>query len=265
MNNNLLSTITIPTMSSLEIAELTGKQHKHVLEDIRRILEEAEIDSAGFTAQYNDASGKSNPCYHLPRYECDLVMTSYSVKYRAAIIKRWHELEAQIQLPQPVETIALPSPEEQAYKLFPMALEASKALGGILGFDNNSIVLDANKAVIADTNINMLEKLGHTYLLAPAQELLLTSSEIGEKLNRTAREVNNLLEKMGYQSKVRNRWMPTKKGKPYTRVLDTGKKYSPKGQMISTFKWLETVVAHIEEYISQPDDEGEYIRDHFLN
>lgn len=265
MNNNLLSTITIPTMSSLEIAELTGKRHSDVMIDIRRILEEAEIDSTEFSAQYKDTSGKSNPCYHLPRFECDLVITGYSVKYRAAIIKRWHELEVQVRLPNQVETVLLPSPEEKAYKLFPMALEASKALGGILGFDNNSIVLDANKAVIADTKINMLEKLGHTYLLAPTQELLLTATEIGEKLNRSSREVNNLLEKMGYQSKTKGRWLPTKTGKPYTRILDTGKKYSSQGQMISTFKWLKSIVAHIEAYISQPDDEGEYIRDHFLN
>lgn len=34
------------TMTSLEIAELTGKEHKEVLRDIRKTLSEAEIDAA---------------------------------------------------------------------------------------------------------------------------------------------------------------------------------------------------------------------------
>ena len=38
------------TMSSLEIAQLTGKDHKHVLRDIRKMLDELEIDAAQFWA-----------------------------------------------------------------------------------------------------------------------------------------------------------------------------------------------------------------------
>ena len=34
------------TMSSQEIAELTGKMHKNVMADVRRMLSELDIDSA---------------------------------------------------------------------------------------------------------------------------------------------------------------------------------------------------------------------------
>lgn len=82
------------TMSSREIAELTGTQHKDVLEKIRKTLDECEISSAEFSAQYKDSTGRSLPCFNLPRRECDLIIAGYSAKYRLAIIDRWQELES---------------------------------------------------------------------------------------------------------------------------------------------------------------------------
>lgn len=79
MTSLQISQIT-PTMSSLEIAQLTGKQHTHVLRDIRKTLEEVKIDSTQFWTEYTDSSGKSNTCFNLPRRECDLVITGYSAK-----------------------------------------------------------------------------------------------------------------------------------------------------------------------------------------
>jgi len=82
------------TMSSLEIAKLTGKEHKNVLADIRMIFDEAGIRTADFSAVYKNQQGKEQPCFNLPRRECDLVISGYSIKYRLAIIERWQELEA---------------------------------------------------------------------------------------------------------------------------------------------------------------------------
>ncbi len=78
----------------MEIAELTGKNHADVMRDVRRVLGEAEIGLSKFAASYINAQNKEQPCYHLPKFECDLVISGYSVPYRAAIIRRWHELEA---------------------------------------------------------------------------------------------------------------------------------------------------------------------------
>jgi len=84
----------VPSMSSLEIARLTGKRHDHVIRDIETILNEAGIGAPKFGGTYTDSQNKSRPCYILPRRECDLVVSGYSVKYRLAIIDRWQELEA---------------------------------------------------------------------------------------------------------------------------------------------------------------------------
>ncbi len=82
------------TMSSMEIAELCDKQHAHVMRDIRTTLEKAGIGLSKFGSSYLNGQNKAQPCYRLPRLECDLVIAGYSVPYRLAIIKRWHELEA---------------------------------------------------------------------------------------------------------------------------------------------------------------------------
>ena len=50
----LASQSTEMSMSSLEIAKLTGKEHKNVLRDIRTMLEELEIDQLRFERSYLD-------------------------------------------------------------------------------------------------------------------------------------------------------------------------------------------------------------------
>jgi len=76
-----------------EIAELCGKRHRDVMRDIRVTLGEAGISLLKFEQSYLNSRNQAQPCFYLPKLECDLVVSGYSVKYRLAIIKRWHELE----------------------------------------------------------------------------------------------------------------------------------------------------------------------------
>ncbi|QXV72953.1 DNA-binding protein [Edwardsiella phage PVN06] len=50
--NQLIAKSAETTMSSVEIAELTGKEHRNVLADIRKML--VEIQSAEKSADYKD-------------------------------------------------------------------------------------------------------------------------------------------------------------------------------------------------------------------
>lgn len=81
-------------MSSLVIAEITGKNHADVMRDVRSVLDQAEIGHSKFASSYRNSQNKEQPCFLLPRRECDLVISGYSVKYRLAIIDRWQELES---------------------------------------------------------------------------------------------------------------------------------------------------------------------------
>ena len=47
----------VSTMSSREIAELTGKQHNNVMADIRKMLEDLDLSSPDFSGQYKDSTG----------------------------------------------------------------------------------------------------------------------------------------------------------------------------------------------------------------
>lgn len=88
------TTAGVPAISSLEIAKITGKNHQHVLRDIRQILSEAEIDVSRFGHISKDSYGRDQKCFLLPKRECMLVVSGYSVRYRLAIIDRLEELEA---------------------------------------------------------------------------------------------------------------------------------------------------------------------------
>ena len=90
------------TMSSREIAELTGKRHGDVIRDIQKMLTDLEKDDANL--RHDDSKGirveRDNRNYiseiHLPRCECEILMLGYSMVLRARVIDRWHELEAQV-------------------------------------------------------------------------------------------------------------------------------------------------------------------------
>lgn len=85
------------TMTTREIAELTGKQHKHVLEDTRKMLEELGLTSADFSAQYKDSTGRALPMFALQKRESIILVSGYNIQMRAKIVDRWQELEAQQQ------------------------------------------------------------------------------------------------------------------------------------------------------------------------
>lgn len=91
------------TMSSREIAELCNKRHDHVMTDIRKMLSELGLHAPDFSGTYRTSQGNEYECFNLPRRECDILVAGYSIKYRAAIIDRWRELEQQssnaLQLP----------------------------------------------------------------------------------------------------------------------------------------------------------------------
>lgn len=89
----LATLTTLEGMDSRDIASLTGKDHKNVIRDIRVMLSKMEVDSLKFESLYKAGNGEMRRCFILPKRECLLLASGYSIKLRAAIIDRWAELE----------------------------------------------------------------------------------------------------------------------------------------------------------------------------
>ena len=86
MNN--LQVIKEIKMDSREIAKLTGKNHQHVRRDIRKQLEEQEIDVSRFGRIYKDSMNRDQAYYELDKKQTLILISGYSIPLRAKIIDR---------------------------------------------------------------------------------------------------------------------------------------------------------------------------------
>lgn len=97
MNLEIFKTGDEVKMSSREIAELTGKQHGHVMRDIRNMEPAWEkVNGSKFgLVEYLDSKGEKRPEYQLTKREVLYVATKWNDEARAMLILRWEELEKQ--------------------------------------------------------------------------------------------------------------------------------------------------------------------------
>ena len=83
------------TMSSREIADLTGKKHKNVLRDIREMLEALRKDGSDLSHVREDLDSRGyTENFHLDRDLTETLISGYSVPLRYRVIRRLHELES---------------------------------------------------------------------------------------------------------------------------------------------------------------------------
>ncbi|PJO37621.1 phage regulatory protein/antirepressor Ant [Delftia acidovorans] len=86
------------TMSSREIAELTGRDHGNVMRDIRTLLDDlqaSDLKPVCETTTYAGANGQRYPQYELDRDTCLTLLLGYDAVARMKVVKRWQELEHQ--------------------------------------------------------------------------------------------------------------------------------------------------------------------------
>jgi len=123
MNAMNVMSDTLLTMSSVEIAELTGKQHKHVKTDIVKLLNELELRHADFSESLKNNQNQSVLVYNLPKRECLILVSGYSIKMRAAIIDRWQSLEEQQSTTIPATTTPV---DLSRFEILQLAMQAEE-------------------------------------------------------------------------------------------------------------------------------------------
>lgn len=154
------------TMSSTEIAELTGKLHKNVIRDIRDMLDALQEDGSDLSHVREDKDGRGYTAeFHLDRELTETLLTGYSIPLRRKVIHRLHELE-RIVAPRVIATLpdfSNPAAAARAWaEQFELQQAANQALAiaapkvefvdkyvdstGLKGFRQTAKLLGANEA-----------------------------------------------------------------------------------------------------------------------
>ncbi|MES2942978.1 MAG: phage antirepressor KilAC domain-containing protein [Pseudomonadota bacterium] len=147
------------TMTSREISELTGKDHKHVLFDIRKMFVELDEDETRFRLIYLDSMNRQQVEYALDRLLTETLLTGYSAIARRRVIARWHEFEAEAapKVPQTMAQalrLAADQAEQLEAQAAQLAIAAPKVefvdrfvdATGLKGFREVCKLLKANEA-----------------------------------------------------------------------------------------------------------------------
>ena len=201
------------TMSSREIAELTGKEHKNVKRDIENMLSDLGEDALSFERIYIDSVNRQQTEYHLDRRHVECLLTGYSAVLRMKVIDRMHELESG------------------------MALTVSPALADSLLFVE---VASRILRLPQSGTLGMLRKAGNAHQLPDLLPVYAVDSVDGggssdatfalttllkmTGITRSAVSVNKLLEKAGIIQKMKR---PSSKGgeKEFWNVTEEGLRF----------------------------------------
>lgn len=216
------------TMTSLQVAEVTGRLHSNVMRDIRNLLDQLE-DKAQFSFElgsYQDANGQNRPCYILTKKDCLLLASGYDANLRAKIINRWELLETERAVAT-LDNSQLQFVQTQIY----LAETISRNLR-------------LNEA----SRLEMYQSIAEPYRLAipqyvPSHGILKSASvllkEIGADIS--AVKFNQLLEAQGYVETI-SRPSTGGKTRKFKNITDKGKAYgeneiNPKNQKETQPHW----------------------------
>lgn len=128
--NMLMSATPNQTMSSLEIAQLTGKRHDNVMRTIRDLITDQiltpQIEESNF-----EHVGNTYKCFLLNKRDSLVTVARLSPEFTAAVVDRWQELEnqrpptrlemahmlveAETRLAQATEQLAIAAPKVDYY------------------------------------------------------------------------------------------------------------------------------------------------------
>lgn len=102
-------------MSSKEIAELCGKEHRNVARDVRKLISDKVIDQLNFEQiSLPDSYGRMQPAFLLDFDATFTLVLGYDAHRRMAVVKRWRELEEEASKPATPQLPDFTNPAEAA-------------------------------------------------------------------------------------------------------------------------------------------------------
>ena len=194
------------TMSSLEIAKLTGKPHNDVMKAIRKMepawekVHEGKFSLMFRETEIGNGATRKDPYYELTKTECLYVATKFNDEARAKLVIRWEELEKKsreglIALPNftdPAEAAMAWAKEYREKKV--LAIENQSLHKEIVRLEQDNSNLAAEVQVLSDDK-NYLD-------LIMRSRSLMTVTQIAQDYGMSAKAMNQILANMGIQYKT---------------------------------------------------------------
>ena len=201
------------TMSSLEIAKLTGKPHNDVMKAIRAMepswekVSQGKFSLSSRKVEQPNGGIREYPCYELTKTECLYVATKFNDEARAKLVLRWEELEQK----QRAQMLQLPDFTDPAEAAMAWAKEYKEKK--VLAIENKK--LEEENIQLAAENQEL--KHDKNYLdLIMRSKALLTVSQIAQDYGMSGKALNKQLAQMGIQYSINGQWIL------YARYKDCG-------------------------------------------
>ena len=206
---NELSTMIVDDerMTSLQIAEITGKPHNDVMKAIRKMepawerVQEGKFSLMQEEVETNNGGHKMRPYYSLNKEECLYIATKFNDEARAKLIKRWKELEEQHQ------KTSVPQNYLEALKSLIKAEEEKQQLA-LENKQKDETIITISKANVELGNkiTEMLPKASY-YDRILQSNATMTITQIAQDYGMSAIAMNKELESMRIQHKERGQWI----------------------------------------------------------
>ena len=205
---------TVQTITSLEIAELTGKQHKNIMQAIRN-MEPAWEKICGLKFQLTsrtivqpNGGTREVPCYQLTKTECLYIATKFNDEQRAKLVLRWEQLERERIIFGTDDTAFLKKDTAYVNEESSVSLKESRVRSALpLGSSKNPCLklptLQVQKQILALADNIIGEGLR---MLNEEAEDTLTATQVAKTFNMTTYDFNAILRDMGIQYRRDGHW-----------------------------------------------------------
>ena len=203
----------VESMSSLEIAEVTGKEHKNVMRDIQNLLSQG-VDKLNFERiSYKDSMNRVRDAYQLTYKGVLILASGYNPVLREKIINRWEELETGKAEPKF-------SQQQQSQTKLSDKIQAANFLADFLNL-NGASKLAIAKSIADPLGLPTPDYVMDEKTVHAAKDLLAT-----HKVKMSSAEFNKILVSKGIVERMTR---PGKGGKTHSWVV-IPEKYERFGQ-----------------------------------
>ena len=186
----------INVIDSREVAQMIGKQHSHLLRDIKGYKEvidqNPKLDSAMFfiESSYKNDNNQTYSCYLLTKQGCEMVANKLTgekgILFTAEYVQAFNKMEEIIQPKLPTTykeaLLQLVAAEEEKERLQLESKQKDQIIGELKPKADYTDIILQNKS-------------------------LVTITQIAKDYGMTAQEMNNLLHELKVQYKMSGQWL----------------------------------------------------------